>query len=411
MTPVVSQPVHASARLPYRIGDRSVPVSWPASAFPIKYQVDRRVMDALPNAAVVLEHAFSTWSSAPDTNISFESLGVADGLVAGESDHKNTVTLADGLFKDQYAIAMTTNWYDNNGRLTQADIMIDSSLVRSDYNMQHAITLDLGPRLGLDLAAVRVAVMFPYVPRGSEAPSLDSDDKIAMQMLYPRIDSGGAILQGRVMGDSGGIFAAQVVALNDAGEPVATTLTSQDGSFEMRGVPPGMYRLYAEPLDGPVDVHNLSGNWRSAKLVSFPTEFADGGTIRIEGGKVYGNLNVNASGTTQLNPKWIGVFDPVQGGLTLNSTTVVLQPGQKIAVAIAGDGFVSGMTTFDVPNAGIKRVSDFTYAGNYVYATFTVAPDALPQSLVIFVKTGNQEAALTGGLRVAARARGHSVRH
>src|SRR5689334_5294535 len=73
-------PLHASARLTYTIGDSAVPVAWPASAFPIKYEVDRRVMNSLPNAASVIDRAFSAWSSAPDTNISFQSLGVGDNL-------------------------------------------------------------------------------------------------------------------------------------------------------------------------------------------------------------------------------------------------------------------------------------------------------------------------------------------
>ena len=46
-------PLLASARLTYTIGERVLPVAWAPSAFPIKYQVDRRVMDSLPNAAVV----------------------------------------------------------------------------------------------------------------------------------------------------------------------------------------------------------------------------------------------------------------------------------------------------------------------------------------------------------------------
>ena len=210
-------------------------------------------------------------------------------------------------------------------------------------------------------------------------------------------------------GDSGGIFAAQVVALNDSGEPVATSLTDNQGAFEIDGVPAGTYRLYAEPLDGPVAVQNLAGIWQSAKTYSFPTEFASGGPLRVDAGRIYGNLVVNAPGTTTLNPKWVGAFAPGTSNVTLGCMPVLIAAGQSVDIAIGGDGFVGGMTTFDIPNASFRRVSDFTYAGNYVYATFNVAPAATPGSLAILVKSGNDSAALTGALRVAVQPRGRVV--
>ena len=403
---LASTPVHASARLTYTMGDHSVQVAWPASAFPIPYQVDRRVMNTLPNAQMVIDRAFETWSGAPDTNISFRSMGVADGLVAGEADHKNTITLADGLFKDQYAIAMTTNWYDSKGNLTQADIMIDSTLVRSDYNMQHALTHEIGHLLGLDHSAVLSAVMFPYVPHGSDAPSLDSDDRNGIANLYPKSDPTlvGGMLRGRVQGDSGGVFAAQVVAVNATGEPVATSLSDQNGDFVLQALPAGDYRLYAEPLDGPVDARNMAGVYRLANITAFPTHFCDTGTIHVDSGKVYGNLIVNTAGEPpQLNPRWIGVTTPSSDSFTLTSIAQTVRPGQSLNIALAGDGIVGGMTTFNVMNPGFRRMSDFHYAGNYVYATFNISPDAPGGSAVILASNGpNQEATLTGGLRIQA---------
>lgn len=407
-------PLLASARLTYSIGDKVVPVAWPASSFPITYQVDSRVMTTLPNAANVLDRAFSAWATVPDTNISFRSLGVASGLTAG-NDAKNTVTLADDLFKDQYAIAMTTNWYDTNGRLTEADIQIDGSLAKSDYNLQQAVTHEVGHLLGLDHSAVLSSIMYPWVPRGSDTPALDSDDRIAIANVYPRSDPTlmGGILQGRVTGDEGGVFAAQVVALNDRGEPVSTALTNANGDFTIQALPAGNYRLYAEPLDGPVDARNLAGVWRSAKVTSFPTHFCDSGAIRVESGRVYGNLIVSTSGAlVQLNPRWVGVTTAGNDQFSLTSNAATVQPGQSINVAVAGDGIVSGMTTFSVLNPGFRRTSDFRYAANYVYATFTIAPDAPAGSAVILANSGNQEATLTGALRIQAPAgRGRIARH
>ncbi|HSP14098.1 MAG TPA: matrixin family metalloprotease [Thermoanaerobaculia bacterium] len=411
---LLAEPLAASARLTYTIGSQAVPVSWPAAAFPIKYRVDSRLANALPNATAIIDRAFAIWAGVPDANLSFQSLGVADGLKPG-NDGKNTISLTDDLFENQSVIAMTTNWYDGSGKVTEADIQVDGGMVNGNYNIQQALAHEVGHLLGLDHSAVLSSIMYPWVPRGNETPVLDSDDRIAIASIYPKIDPtlmGGA-MQGRVIGDKGGVFAAQVVALNEKGEPVATALTSTTGDFTIQALPAGNYRLYAEPLDGPVDARNFAGVWRTATVTSFPTHFCDSGTIQVESGKLYGNLIVNTSGApVQLNPRWIGVTTPGNDQFNLSSNALYVRPGQSINIALAGEGITSGMTTFTVLNPGFKRTSDFRYAGNYVYATFSIAPDAPAGSVVIIVDSGNQEATLTGALRIAIPpGRVRSVRH
>jgi hypothetical protein len=215
-----------------------------------------------------------------------------------------------------------------------------------------------------------------------------------------------------VLGDGGGIFAAQVVAVNEKGEPVATSLTNSFGEFELRAVPPGVYRVYAEPLDGPVEARNMTGIWRQAKVTSFPTRFCDETRISVDNGRVIGNLLVNSGGIVQLNPKWIGADMRGGSNFSLSTNAQVVKGGQTFSLAVAGDGFTSGVTTFEILNPAFKRVSDFTYAGNYVHARFEVEPSAPAGSAVILVTSGNQTATLTGALRVqgpSARTRG--VRH
>lgn len=403
---LTAAPAFAAVRLTYQLNGSAVPVAWNATSFPIKYSVDRRIVAKLGSADSI-DRGFNEWTALSSGVVSFKDTGAVDNPKAGQ-DGVNTVSMTEGIFGGQNFIGLTTNWYDESAKIKESDIQLDPGVFAGNYNVQQIVEHEVGHLLGLDHSAVLSSMMYPYVGFNG-VPSLDSDDKIAIDNLYTRPEAG-ATLQGRVYGDGGGIHAAQVVAISDSGEPVASALTNQSGEFEMKGVPPGNYRLYAEPLDGPVDVRNLSGNWRFAKTTSFPTQFADGGAIHIDGPKVYGNLIVNAGGSTQLNPKWIGAFDP-KGSVSLNSTTVVLTPGQTINIALGGDGFISGMTTFDVPNPGVRRVSEFTYSGNYLYATFAIAPDALPQSLVVFAKNGNETAALTGALRIASKARGRAVRH
>ena len=400
MAVLASLPVMAATRLTTYVNGGQEFVEWPASAFPIAYSVDQRLLDILGGSAS-LDRALGAWSSTPNANIAFRSQGIGQGLKAGR-DGKTVITVSDDLFRDQKAIALTTTW-DEKGVVTEADIQIDASLVNSGYNLQQAVTHEVGHLLGLDHSGVLSAAMYPYVGRGTDAPVLDSDDRIAIANMYPKADpmSVGGAFQGRVLGDRGGIYAAQVVAVNEAGEPVATTLTDSAGEFSLRGIPDGTYRLYAEPLDGPVDTRNLSPVWRQPSSSAFPTNFLDSAPLVISSGRVYGNLVVNSSGApVQLNPKWIGVAKGTKSDFNLSSTAATIKAGETITLAVAGDGIVGGMTTFEVLNPGMRRVSEFEYAGNYVYATFDVASTSPSGSVVIVASSGNETATLTGALRL-----------
>jgi hypothetical protein len=405
---LAATPAFCSVRLTYQLYGTPVPVAWPATAFPIRYVVDSKVANAFPQGLV--DRAFNEWTTVSDARITFQSAGVVIGARAGK-DGQNSVTFVDELFKGQNFLALTTNWYDDTGHMTEADIQIDPSVVPGRYNLQLLVEHEVGHLLGLDHSAVLSSVMYPFVGHAGIA-DLDSDDTVAIANLYPKADraTAGATLSGRVTGDNGGIFAAQVVAMNDNGEPVTTALTNQLGEFELEGVPPGTYRLYAEPLDGPVEVRNLSGIWQTAKTYSFPTAFFNGGPMRVEAGRLYGNLVVNTPGSTTLNPKFVGEFALGSSNIALEAMPLTLMEGQTAAIAVGGDGFISGMTTFEIPNHGFRRVSDFSYAGNYVYATFSIAADAPTGSVAILVKNGNEMAALTGALRVVSTARGRVVR-
>jgi hypothetical protein len=397
-------PAFSAARLTYQIRNTEVQVAWPQASFPLRYEIDRRVIAASPDASANIDRAFAQWAAAVDTNVSFANAGVGDKLTAGK-DGRNTISIADELFSGQRYIALTTNWYDDDGTMREGDIQLDPSTLNGTYNLQQVVAHEIGHVLGLDHSAVISSVMYPYVAKGV-ATALDSDDRLAITSIYPKpeLSVQGATLRGRVTGDNGGIFAAQVVAVSATGEPVATGLTNAQGEFTIESVPAGRYRLYAEPLDGPVDVRNLSGYWQQAKLVSFPTQFAEG-AIDVQGGMIYGNLSVTTNGSARLNPRWIGSAKAGSSDMSLAASAVSLRAGQQVSIGVGGDGFTSGMTTFEVLNPGFRRISDFRYASNYAAATFEIAPDTASGSAVILVRSGNETATLTGALRIEGNGR------
>ncbi|HLJ74108.1 MAG TPA: matrixin family metalloprotease, partial [Thermoanaerobaculia bacterium] len=227
---LAASPVFASVHLLYMVNGNPVPVAWPPSAFPIRYVEDSRVAEAFPPG--VIERAVDDWTVVPGAQISFEDGGVMNGIKAGK-DGQNSITFVDGLFKDQNFLAVTTNWYDSTGHMSEADVQIDPTVVPGGYNLQMLVEHEFGHVLGLDHSGVLSSIMYPFVGKGGIA-ALDTDDQVSIASLYPEQGktAAGATLQGRVMADSGGVFAAQVVAMNDSGEPVATALTDQGGHFE-----------------------------------------------------------------------------------------------------------------------------------------------------------------------------------
>ena len=404
-------PAVAATRLTYDIQGTPTALEWAPTSFPLPYELDRRVTEVSPNAAAMIDRAFANWASISNTNVRFEPRGVTD-RIADVSAGRIVVSLADDLFRDQGALAMTTYTFDNaTGHLTDADILVDPSLLQGKFNAQMAMEHEIGHVLGLDHSGVISAVMYPYVGNTEGAASFDSDDRIAIAMAYPTNDPTltGATLTGRVVGDSGGVFGAQVVAVNERGQPVSTDLTTANGEFTLGGMPPGRYRLYAEPLDGPVDPQSLRGTWRGVKSTSFPTQFFGDEAIAVESGKVYGNLIVSVSGPNALNPRWIGVCASNSHSISLGSTPAVVRPGDRIKLVVGGDGFTSGMTDFQVLNPAFRRVSDYTWSANYVTADFVVEADAPAASTVVLVRSGRDVATLTGALRVYRPAKGRAA--
>jgi len=407
---LLTLPVAAATRITYDVNGKPTPIEWQASAFPLQYEIDSKLVAAKPAIGPMIDRAFETWAAVPDANVSFASRGVT--TAAGKrNDGRINISIADELFRGQAALALTTYTFDENGRFIDADIQIDPSLLQGDFNVDTALRHEVGHVLGLDHSAVLSAVMYPFVTPSDVPSTFDSDDRIAIAQTYPKHDPTltGATLQGRVLGDSGGIFAAQVVAMNARGEPVATGLTSVSGEFTLTGIPAGRYRVYVEPLDGPVDLSSLQGSWRAAKPSSFPTQFYEGPPLDVENGKVYGNLVVTTAGAMQLNPRWIGRCS----GTSVNVATspVSVRAGETLTLAVAGDGFTSGMTQFEILNPAFRRVSDFTWGANYVTATFSIATDATLGSSNVLVRNGRDSAALTGALRVSRSEKTRSARH
>lgn len=392
----LAAPLFGAARLTFNIKGSPVPIAWTPAQFPIAYQIDADAARALAGGSEAVGRSFQSWVDLSESSVRFRDTGVA-ARPAGK-DGVNAVTINDELFANSGFLAFTTTWFDDSGTIEEADIQIDPTVAGDQTRVEALIEHEVGHLLGLDHSAVVSSAMYPFVADG--VGRLDSDDRLAMAAMYPGApEAAPGTLRGRVDGSAGPLFGAQVVALGTTGAPVASALTSQDGTFAIE-VPAGSYKLYVEPLDGPVDPRNLSGVWRSADDSVFRTEFLQEQWLRVEAGELHDGLVVQAGAPATLNPKWIGVLPAGSRDVKLASTVATVRAGDTVSIAIGGDGFVGGMTQFRILGDGFSRISEFQYGPNYVWATFLVAPETPPGSFVLLAESGQEAATLTGALRV-----------
>jgi hypothetical protein len=122
---------------------------------------------------------------------------------------------------------------------------------RPSYSEAFYMTLvhEMGHALGLQHSFTG-SVMSTGVTRATtKAEPLAEDDHAGLASLYPgrhfAADTG--VIRGRVTAGGDGLHFANVTALQPSGVAVST-ITLPDGSYEIRGVPPGGYYLYAQPI-------------------------------------------------------------------------------------------------------------------------------------------------------------------
>jgi hypothetical protein len=383
--------LEATVRQVYVLQNRPTAIAWPVESFPIVYALDRSSL-LLADREAAIVRGFDRWVEPETSRVAFRS-EAGFGLKAGR-DGINSVTAADGLFEGSGFIAFATTWFDDQGRILEGDIQIDPAMV-SKIDLEAVIQHEVGHLLGLDHAGNLSSVVYPFIQEQGEPLSVH--DRIGIAALYPLTGEQPSV-RGEVRRVSGPLFGAQVVALNAAGEVTATTLSADDGRFQFDRLPAGAYRLYVEPLDGPVTRSHLSGIFRDGSI-DFRTYFHPE-PLQVAAGQTAAVTLTVESGTQSLNPLWIGSFAPSSRDIQLTSRVIRVAPGDLVNLAVGGDGFTSGLTTFELTASSFERVSEFQYGPNYVYATFRVGSAAPAGSMSVKVESGRERAALTGAVRV-----------
>ncbi len=277
---------------------------WDFSDFPVVWRANTArsaltIGSAEP--ASVVEAAFAAWTSAPNAALQI-SRGPDTSLNTSAADGTNLVcfTCQGDFSKDLSTLAVTMTYIADAagaadlhggsarfaGQILDADILFNPGVCfstgspgtcsngQSSEDLQTVATHEIGHFFGLDHSAVVHAVMYPYAEPSEHTLSID--DVAGLAASYPKATpdfatgtvsgtvkfaTGGAVLGAHVYAES---TTAAINFPSSVRKTPVGTLSLNDGTYSITGLPADTYRIVVEPLDGPVT---------NANVPNFPTLF------------------------------------------------------------------------------------------------------------------------------------------
>jgi hypothetical protein len=158
--------------------------------------------------------------------------------------------------------------------MTDADLLINDDFVWSDAtppisgiaDIQSVVAHEWGHAIGLDHVTTARATMFYSFPLGAiYFRTLHPDDEAAVASIYPAgsFDSSRATIRGTVdvLGRSNDRGVAVFAVDARTGEIAVSALSEKDGTYAVRGLLPGTYRIVAGPF---IPLSPLNAYWKSS---------------------------------------------------------------------------------------------------------------------------------------------------
>jgi hypothetical protein len=264
-----------------------LPSRW--QALPVNMVVDTGPPELLSE----INAAFATWNGVGTARAPFGTaslsavdfdkgnLGTAWGNLTGDGKQE-VVFDADGEALRALGFAPeAVNGFGTrhevvvNGKAVIDDSFLIISGTHSDFDRRATEIHELGHTIGLAHSTVgwglfkdgaleppltsQVPTMHPFNEGGLDRRTLEADDNAALSELYPGptfTTTDGTIAGSVLRCDTGGaVTGANVRAININAPSVQLTRVTgfdgnTDGRYEIKGVPPGTYRIVVEPLSG-----------------------------------------------------------------------------------------------------------------------------------------------------------------
>jgi uncharacterized protein (TIGR03437 family) len=382
--------------------------------------------DSTPTGAVLA--ALETWSRVEGSRAAFaRPTSEADGTA--RPDGVNLITFADTPGNRALtfgAIAVTRLFSDFDGTFEDTDIVFNpempfsTTLEAGTFDLQGALTHELGHALGLDHSGSATATMFATTTRASKRlRSLTEDDRAFLRDAYPsEVPGETGEVTGVVRSPAGGVvIAAIVTAFDPETNALVSAISGRDGRFRIPRLAPGSYGLVAEPLDGPAEEFQLS-DLRRGGDASFRTRILGGAAnplrtavaaggveevdLAIEGGEpAYNLIGLSAAkagleATTRAGAvvERGGVYEVSLDGEGLDDQAIVSE-----SLRLLGKGIEMLPAPLERDRVRLSDGSEYPS----LHFVVRVAEDAPLGAVTLVLSTPSGEAAFTAGFEIVDR--------
>jgi uncharacterized protein (TIGR03437 family) len=317
------------------------------------------IFPAGSDPAGAIRNAIATWNAVSAANINFLQPGTTS---AGHNPSDNQMVVlvassANDISAVSGALAVTLNaWVAGSSVISDSDILLNPATAYSmdgstRADLQAVMTHEFGHSLGDNHNGLLGSTMFQFAQANQR--TLSSDELTFAASLYPSTvnpPSFGTI-SGKVSTSGGsGVPYALLTLIDTTGNNTLSGLTRGDGTFAVK-VPPGLYEIYAEPINEVLPIIVYLTPSQTAQAGSFlPTWFT--GTFRVTANaSATANVTVT-SGISPLAVPYVGVGGAGQNGDVTSFFQVVgstqINSGQSVDLAIAGAGLDKTLTDANV---------------------------------------------------------------
>ena len=322
-------------------------------------------LDSLPSnikagsdVRAAVRRALESWSEAAgiqflETNSTNEKISPAN-----DGDGVNLITISPanaGEFAQSDTPARTRVFFDSGGAIVEADIALNPAEQFSDdgafgtYDLESTFAHEVGHLIGLPHSGVIGATMQPRQAKNGlyglpafTQRSLSADDIAGARALYGEQSSYSSI-SGRLTTNTSGrarsIFGAQLFAEDVAtGNVAGSSVSSGSGAYRVDGLPAGVYRVFAQPLDGAVEPDEIAGSTSNlAQTTPLFRSFVASNNSPSQSLNVAANSSVKLSffvfpRMPTLTPRFIGLNGE------LSTAPLPLRPGETFTIYVAGEG-------------------------------------------------------------------------
>lgn len=268
----------ANAYAPQYSGEKtSIELRWKTSVIPISfsYSLVRQNSNIRPESDVLgaIKRSLETWEKA--ANIKFETTWTDKQTVSASGNSGDNISLitiaqtSENLLmfsKDSEQVSARTRvFFNKKGFISEADIVLnpyqqfstDGSI--GTFDLESTLTHEIGHLLGLEHSSVFGATMHENSGKNGifNLPAFDSrtlaeTDISAIRAIYGKSENADCCgsVEGKLTLPNGKPAKNFQVWLEDAenGKVIVQTITNIDGSYRLRGVSSGNYKMFSQEM-------------------------------------------------------------------------------------------------------------------------------------------------------------------